>query len=87
MASNDQIVDPYSAPKPQPGRSPLHPLHEAALKLAALGMGRSKHKTRDLVAMLLSHGSRAWRNSQPQVKLHFHMTSPTGRYPVRMRLN
>ena len=64
----------------------LHPLHEAALKLAGLGLTRSQTKTRDLVAMLLGHGARAWRANQPEVTLHLHVVSPEGEHPVRLRL-
>lgn len=64
----------------------LHPLHEAALKLAGMGLTRSQTKTRDLVAMLLGHGARAWRANQPEVKLHLHVTMPNGTHPVRLRL-
>lgn len=64
----------------------LHPLHEAALKLAGLGLTRSQTKTRDLVAMLLGHGARAWRANQPEVKLHLHVTTASGAHPVRLRL-
>lgn len=42
--------------------SVLHPIHEAAMRIADLGLNRSKTKTRDLVALLLSHGARAWRS-------------------------
>lgn len=64
----------------------LHPLHEAALKLAGMGLTRSQTKTRDLVAMLLGHGARAWRASQPEVSLHLHVITPKGDHPVRLRL-
>jgi hypothetical protein len=64
----------------------LHPLHEAALKLAGLGLTKSQTKTRDLVAMLLGHGARAWRASQPQVSLHLHVNCPKGGHPVRLRI-
>jgi len=64
----------------------LHPLHEAALKLAGMGLTRSQTKTRDLVAMLLGHGARAWRASQPEVRLHLHVTTPKGTHPIRLRL-
>ena len=64
----------------------LHPLHEAALKLAGLGLNRSQTKTRDLVAMLLGHGARAWRASQPEVSLHLHVVAPDGEHPVRLRI-
>jgi len=75
-----------SLKRPASKGSGLLPLHEAALKLAGMGLNRSHEKTRDLVAMLLSHGARAWRGSQPMVDLHLHVTTPRGRHPVRMRL-
>lgn len=64
----------------------LHPLHEAAMKLAGMGTFKSKNRTRELVALLLSHGARAWRAGQPRVKLHLHVTAPSGRHPVRLRI-
>ena len=64
----------------------LLPLHEAAIKLAGIGLDRSQHKTRDLVAMLLGHGARAWRAGQPSVTLHLHVKTPAGRHPIRLRL-
>ena len=71
----------------QSGRSiGLHPLHEAAMKLAGMGLNRSQTKTRDLVAMLLGHGARAWRASQPEISLHLHVKTPAGNHPIRLRL-
>ncbi|WP_105430342.1 hypothetical protein [Neorhizobium sp. T6_25] len=64
----------------------LNPLHEAAMRLAGLGLNRSKEKTRDLVSMLLSHGARAWRHSQPEANVHLHIGIRAGRAPVRIRL-
>ncbi len=64
----------------------LNPLHEAAMRLAGLGLGRSKDKTRDLVSMLLSHGARAWRQAQPEAGIHLHVAAYSGRAPVRMKL-
>jgi hypothetical protein len=85
MANTGNI--PETATKGSQGKSAgLHPLHEAALKLAGLGLSRSQTKTRDLVAMLLGHGARAWRASQPEVRLHLHVTTPKGAHPVRLRL-
>lgn len=89
VSSNDQMpASPArsagnAAGKPANG---LHTLHEVALKLAALGRGRSTAKTRELMAMLLGHGARAWRLSQPRVRMHLHVLSPEGRFPVRLRL-
>jgi hypothetical protein len=64
----------------------LHPLHEAALRLAGLGINRPKDKTRDLVTLLLSHGARAWRHSQPEASIHLHVGSRGGRLPLRLRV-
>ncbi|MEN3149239.1 hypothetical protein ABCW43_18225 [Neorhizobium sp. IRAMC:178] len=64
----------------------LNPLHEAAMRLAGLGLNRSKEKTRDLVSMLLSHAARAWRHSQPEANVHLHIGIRAGRAPVRIKL-
>ena len=64
----------------------LNPLHEAAMRLAGMGLSRSKEKTKDLVAMLLSHGARAWRHGQPEAQIHLHVCMRNGRSPIRMRL-
>lgn len=85
MAINENYLD--IAPK---GRSQsasvLHPIHEAAMKIADIGLNRSRHKTRDLVNLLLCHGARAWRSNQPEAKIHLHIDSPSGRAPVHLRL-
>lgn len=64
----------------------LNPLHEAAMRLAGAGINRSRERTRDLVSMLLSHGARAWRQSQPESHIHLHVGLRSGRAPVRLRL-
>jgi hypothetical protein len=64
----------------------LHPLHEAAYRLADLGLREKRSKTKDLIGLLLSHGARAWRYSQPAASIHLHVTSQGGRFPVIMRL-
>lgn len=64
----------------------LHPLHEAAMRLADLGLNRSRSKTKDLVGLLLSHGARAWRYSQPPARIHLHVTSHSGRAPIYLKL-
>lgn len=85
MAKNGNVSE--TANKGSQGKpAGLHPLHEAALKLAGMGLTRSQTKTRDLVAMLLGHGARAWRASQPEVTLHLHVTTPKGAHPIRLRL-
>lgn len=88
MAQNGNFQDfPELPKKKRPTRGGgLLPLHEAAMRLAGMGLNKSQAKTRDLVAMLLSHGARAWRGGQPVADLHLHVTTPKGRHPVRLRL-
>lgn len=76
-------VNPVNATSTQ-----LHPLHEAAMRLADMGLTRvrSKGKTRDLVAMLLTHGARAWRLNQPKVSVHLYVAPSEGRFPVYIRI-
>ncbi len=64
----------------------LHPLHEAAMRIADLGRNRSRSRTKDLINVLLAHGARAWRYSQPEAKIHLHIAASGGRAAVVMRL-
>ena len=88
MAQNGNHPDlPDISPRKSSSRGlGLLPLHEAALKLAGMGLNRSQTKTRDLVAMLLGHGARAWRAGQPKIDLHLYVKTPAGKHPVRMRI-
>nr|WP_316654246.1 hypothetical protein [uncultured Gellertiella sp.] len=90
MATNENRPGPFDIPEtPAPFQPPtLHPLHEAAMRLADMGLTRvrSKSKTRDLVAMLLSHGARAWRLNQPPASVHLYVAPSEGRYPVYIRI-
>ncbi len=67
-------------------RMSLHPIHEAAMRIADLGRGFPKSRTKDLVSLLLSHGARAWRSSQPRVKIHLYIGSDRNRAPVYLRI-
>ena len=67
-------------------RMSLHPIHEAAMRIADLGRGFPKSKTKDLVGALLSHGARAWRSSQPRVKIHLYIPSERDCAPVYLRV-
>jgi hypothetical protein len=60
--------------------------HEAAMRIADLGLNKSRHKTRDLVNLLLCHGARAWRSNQPEAKIHLHIMSKSGRGAIHLRL-
>ncbi|WP_337270980.1 hypothetical protein [Oryzifoliimicrobium ureilyticus] len=67
----------------------LHPLHEAAMRIAEIGLQRQKAgtaKTKDLIGLLLCHGARAWRYSQPQVDIHLHVTCSGKPAPVVLRI-
>lgn len=64
----------------------MHPLHEAAMRIADIGLNRSRSRTKDLINVLLCHGARAWRYSQPQAKIHLHIGANNGRAAVMMRL-
>lgn len=78
---------PFGAGRPTRARGvALHPLHEAAMRLAGTGLSKSKGRTRDLVALLLSHGARAWRHSQPETDIHLHVGAYGGRSPIRLRI-
>ncbi|KQV81566.1 hypothetical protein [Rhizobium sp. Root1220] len=91
MAINENVPE-FPAEGRITGKNPrlgLHPLHEAALRLAEIGLQRPKAKsakTKDLINLLLSHGARAWRYSQPEAHVHLHVTCPDGRAAVSMRL-
>ncbi|MDP2732967.1 MAG: hypothetical protein Q8O63_07660 [Hoeflea sp.] len=64
----------------------MHPLHEAAMRLADLGFSRPRSKTKDLVGLLMCHGARAWRSSQPRTLVHLRAGTPVGRAAVKIRL-
>jgi hypothetical protein len=73
--------------KIKPKSFALHPLHEAAMRLADLGLNRSRsRKTKDLISVLLCHGARAWRYSQPEANVRLRVGSSSGQAPVLMRL-
>lgn len=89
MAINENSPEylPENDAKAKPRAYALHPLHEAAMRLADIGLNRSRsRKTKDLIGVLLCHGARAWRYSQPEASIHLHITSPSGQAPVLMRL-
>ncbi|MDX3926987.1 MAG: hypothetical protein QHC90_14430 [Shinella sp.] len=90
MAMNENLSDPLMTQperkKAAALRGGLHPLHEAAMRIADLGRNRSRSKTKDLVGMLLAHGARAWRHGQPTVGIHLHVGTAGRLRPVRLRL-
>jgi hypothetical protein len=89
MATNGNITGFPPRRSGRAGRFGFHPLHEAALRLAEIGLQRPRAKsakTKDLINLLLCHGARAWRYSQPEAYIHLHVTCPGGRSPVMLRL-
>ena len=65
----------------------LHPLQQASMRIAEFRDGRSAFKARDLVGLLLSHGARAYRASQPVVGTRLRVRTPAGTVAVRLRLS
>lgn len=59
-------------------------LYHAASRLADARRGAPRFKTRDLVGLLLSHGARTWRNSQPRAFVRLRVRSPEGHVAVRI---
>ncbi len=89
MAMNENLFDVELEAREARRKSlkgTLHPLHEAAMRIADIGLGRSRNRTKDLVGMLLAHGARAWRSGQPPIGIHLHVGISEHRYPVRLRL-
>lgn len=89
MAMNENVpgITVAIGKRTKPARMRLHPLHEAAMRIADIGLNRSKAKTRDLVGLLLTHGARAWRAGQPRAAIHLHVTAPERSRPLRVRVN
>lgn len=62
-----------------------HPLQQAAIRLSDVREGRSKLKAKDLVGLLLCHGARAWRSSQPIAHTRINVCTPARHPAVRLR--
>ncbi|WP_210209660.1 hypothetical protein [Aureimonas flava] len=62
----------------------LHPLQQAASRLSDYRDGRSRLRAKDLVGMLLCHGARAWRASQPRTETRLVVRSAAGQPAVRI---
>jgi len=88
MSSHENIlglINP-AGKKNRSSRVGMHPLHEAAMRLADLGLSRPRAKTKDLVGLLLCHGARAWRSSQSRVCIRVRARTPVGHSAVKIRL-
>ena len=67
------------------GLRDAHPLQQAAIRLSDVREGRSKLKAKDLVGLLLCHGARAWRSSQPISHTRIDVRTPARHPAVRLR--
>ncbi|SKA33511.1 hypothetical protein SAMN05428963_11633 [Consotaella salsifontis] len=79
-----RLVDP-SGQKVGSSVVGMHPLHQAAMRIADFRDGRSRLKPKDLVSLLLCHGARAWRSAQPIARPSVRVVSPAGRTAVKIR--
>ncbi len=50
------------------------------------GEKRSARKTKDMIAVLLSHGARATRAAQPRAKILMNVYNPHGTKAVKIKL-
>lgn len=64
----------------------MHPLQQASARIADFRDGRSLLKAKDLVGLLLCHGARAWRASQPVAHLRLRVRTCGGTPAIRLRL-
>jgi hypothetical protein len=91
MAINENVPE-FPAEGRLTGRNPrsvLHPLHEAAMRLAEIGMPRPKSKsakTKDLINLLCRTAPAPGAIRSRRSSIHLHVTNPEGRAPVKLRL-
>ena len=63
----------------------MHPLQQASRRISEFRDGRSTLKAKDLVGLLLCHGARAWRASQPVAHSKLRVRTPHGVPAIRLR--
>ncbi|MBX3598469.1 MAG: hypothetical protein KF874_12940 [Rhizobiaceae bacterium] len=76
--------DTAAFPSPRSNDPGIQALYQAASRLADARRGAPRFKTRDLVGLLLSHGARTWRNSQPRAFVRLRVFSPENRVAVKL---
>ena len=85
----EQDVFGFVDPRRQEGRATevgVQALHQAAVRLADIRRGSPRFKTKDLVGLLLSHGARTWRASQPIAVVRLRVLAPNGKTAVKISL-
>ncbi|MFC5385553.1 hypothetical protein ACFPLB_06165 [Aquamicrobium segne] len=60
-------------------------LQQAATRLKTMRPGNSRFRTKDLVGLLMSHGARTWRNTQPLVQIRLKAATPDGKAAIRLK--
>ena len=88
MSSDQQAANGLGSSAPPAGAARtvgIHPLSQVAMRLQEVRDGGSRLKARDLVGLLLSHGARAWRASQPVTTIRLRAESAPGCAVVRIR--
>jgi hypothetical protein len=63
----------------------MHPMQQASRRISEFREGRSALKAKDLVGLLLCHGARAWRASQPVAHARLRVRTPQGSPAIRLR--
>lgn len=82
-----QDFGPRTTTDRRPADAGLAALNQAARRLGELAMPRArKGRTRDLVGLLLAHGSRAWRASLPRASVRVRVETAEGLAAVRLTL-
>ena len=62
----------------------VNTLHQAAMRLVDFRRSGTRFKTKDLVGLLLSHGARSWRLSQPRASIRVCVLTPNGKPAVKV---
>lgn len=86
MSIEQEIRTPYLADNrtAASAAAALHPMQQAASRLGDLRDGRSRLRPKDLVGLLLCHGARAWRASQPVARVRLRVDTQAGTQAVRI---
>ncbi len=86
MIGEQQVTNPLRQNGTPAGDIGTQALSQAAARLKTFRPGNSRFKTRDLVGLLLSHGARTWRNTQPVVQIRLRAVTPEGAPAIRLKL-
>ncbi|MET3659850.1 hypothetical protein [Aquamicrobium ahrensii] len=79
------LANPLRQPRDPASDIGTQALYQAATRLKNIRPGNSRFKTKDLVGLLLSHGARTWRNTQPVVRIRLKAVAPDGTAAIRLK--